>query len=104
MSAQPDPRLASPMRADSAEPTAFDPLRLCVFATVALLGWLLGPVALIFFASLGFAGYWRARRAGLTRSACLLRDTRLVLVYLGVLVAAGVAGVVLALRGHWLGW
>ena len=42
------------MRADSAQPTAFDPLRLCIFATVALLGWLLGPIALIFFAGLGF--------------------------------------------------
>ncbi len=104
MSAEPDPRLVSPVRADAAEPTPFDPLRLCVFATVALLGWLLGPVALIVFAGLGFAGYWRARRAGLTWSACLLRDTRLVLVYLGVLVAAGVVGVLLAVRGHWLGW
>ena len=25
----------------------YDPLRLCIFATVALLGWLLGPVALL---------------------------------------------------------
>ncbi|MFN8070221.1 MAG: hypothetical protein U0R66_00175 [Mycobacterium sp.] len=104
MSTSPDPRLVSPVRADSAEPTAFDPLQLCVFATVALLGWLLGPVALIVFAALGFSGYWRARRAGLTRSRCRLRDTRLVLVYLGVLVAAGVVGVLLAARGHWLGW
>ena len=104
MSAHPDPRLVSPLRADSADPPTFDPLRLCVFATVALLGWLLGPVALIFFAALGFAGYWRARRAGLTRSACLLRDTRLVLVYLAVLFAAGVAGVALITRGYWSAW
>ena len=27
----------------------FDPLRLCVFTTVALLGWVLGPVALLGF-------------------------------------------------------
>lgn len=100
MTAEPDPRLVCPARADSAEPAAFDPLRLCVFATVALLGWLLGPVALVAFAGLGFWGYWRARRAGLTRSRCLLRDTRLVLVYLGGLVAVGAAGVVLAVRGH----
>ena len=76
----------------------YDPLRLCIFATIALLGWLLGPVALVFFATLGFVGYWKARRAGLTRSKCVLRDTRLVLGYLAVLVAAGVAGVWLQLR------
>ncbi|MCB0932906.1 MAG: hypothetical protein KDB71_13550 [Mycobacterium sp.] len=92
------------MRADSAQPTAFDPLRLCIFATVALLGWLLGPIALIFFAGLGFSGYLRARRAGLARSRCLLRDTRLVLAYLGVLIVAGAAGLVLAVKGYWLGW
>ena len=34
----------APFPADAAgEPTApFDPLRLCIFATVALLGWVLG--------------------------------------------------------------
>ena len=76
----------------------YDPLRLCIFATVALLGWLLGPVALLFFAGLGFVGYWQARRAGLTRSKCFLRDTRLVLGYLAGLVGAGVLGLA---RGWW---
>jgi hypothetical protein len=75
-------------------PQPYDPLRLCIYATIALLGWLLGPVALVLFAGVGFAGYWRARRAGLTRSKCFLRDTRLVLTYLGVLALAGVAGIV----------
>ena len=88
------PRLVSPQRVEASvvEPGTHDPLRLCVFATVALLGWLLGPVALIGFAALGFVGYWRARRAGLMRSRCLLGDTRLVLVYLAALVAAGGVG------------
>lgn len=73
-------------------PTTFDPLRLCIFATVALLGWAAGPVALAVFAAVGFAGYWKARRRGLTRSKCYLRDTRLVLAYLGILLAAGLWG------------
>ncbi|GII77620.1 hypothetical protein Sru01_26020 [Sphaerisporangium rufum] len=71
-----------------------DPLRLCVYATVALLGWLLGPWALLGFAALGFAGYLRARRAGLTRSKCVLRDTRLVLAYLGVLALVAAVAIV----------
>jgi hypothetical protein len=79
----------------------YDPLRLCVYATVALLAWLLGPWAVAGFAGLGFAGYWRARRAGLTRSRCLLRDTRLVLAYLGLLALAGLLGIAWSVHG-WL--
>lgn len=70
-----------------------DPLRLCVFATIALLGWLLGPLAVLVFATVGFAGYLSARRAGLTHSRCVLRDTRLVLAYLALLVLVGLGGV-----------
>lgn len=74
-------------------PAAYDPLRLCIFATVALIAWLAGPWAVAFFAGLGFIGYWRARRAGLLRSSCLLGDTRLVLLYLAGLVAVAGWGV-----------
>jgi hypothetical protein len=74
-------------------PSAYDPLRLCIFATIALLGWAAGPVALAVFAAVGFAGYWKARRRGLTTSKCYLRDTRLVLAYLGILLAAGLWGI-----------
>lgn len=74
----------------------YDPLRLCVYATIALLAWLFGPWALLAFAGLEFAGYWKARRAGLTRSKCLLRDTRLVLAYLGVLALVAVTAIVLS--------
>ena len=87
--APPTPTAASPT------PVPYDPLRLCVFATVALIAWLAGPFAVVFFAGLGFVGYVRARRAGLERSKCLLRDTRLVLAYLGALALAGAVGAVL---------
>lgn len=69
-----------------------DPLRLCVFTTVAVLACLLGPVAVLVFAVIGVAGYARARRAGLLRSRCLLGDTRNVLIYLSAIaVLAAVA-------------
>ncbi len=79
----------------SSTPVPYDPLRLCIFATVALIAWVAGPLAVVVFAGLGFAGYLRARRAGLERSKCVLRDTRLVLAYLGILAVAGAVGVVL---------
>lgn len=90
----------SPPEAATEQP--FDPLRLCIFATISLLGWLFGPLAVVVFAGIGFAGYWKARQAGLTRSKCYLRDTRLVLAYLFLLAAAGVWGLVFRLQG-WLG-
>ncbi len=97
MSSPTDPRIVRPSDPQAPEGPgtegAYDPLRLCVFATVALLGWVLGPVAVLFFAGLGFVGYARARSAGLTRSRCLLRDTRLVLAYLATLAVAGAVGV-----------
>lgn len=80
-----------PHQPQSTAPT--DPLRRCILATVALLGWLAGPVALLGFAGFAAVAYWRARRAGLTRSDCLLGDTRLVLGYLGVLIILGAWGV-----------
>ena len=79
--------------------TPFDPLRLCIFASIALLGWIAGPAALTVFAAVGFYGYWKARRQGLKTSKCYLRDTRLVMAYLGILLAAGLFGMyVLAAR------
>jgi hypothetical protein len=73
--------------------TGSDPLRLCVFATVALLTWLTGPVAVAAFAVLGLVGYVRARRAGLLRSRCALGDTRLVIAYLALLLTSALAAV-----------
>ena len=95
-----DPRQVTPTRVAehaASETPPFDPLRLCVFATVALLGWVLGPWALLGFATLAIVGYGRARRAGLLRSRCKLGDTRLVLLYLVVLALAAGAGSYLSL-------
>ena len=66
----------------------FDPLRLCVFTTIALIACVLGPVAVLAFALVAIAGYAKARRAGLLRSKCKLGDTRLVLAYLTVIAVA----------------
>ncbi|MEP7021736.1 MAG: hypothetical protein ABI808_13890 [Pseudonocardiales bacterium] len=75
---------------DSAERT-FDPLRYCIFTTVALIAWAVGPpIAVAVMSALGIAAYWSAWRAGLRTSKCVLRDVRLVLLYLGVAFVAGV--------------
>lgn len=99
----PDPRQVAPPHASVAPgghaDAPHDPLRLCVFATVALLGWVLGPWALLGFATLAVVGYARARRAGLLRSRCKLGDTRLVLLYLVVLAAAAATALVLSFAG-----
>ena len=76
-------------RADQAE-SDFDPLRLCIFTTIALIAWIVTPpLAVVVFGAIGLTGYWKARRAGLLKSRCLLGDTRLVMVYLGLAVAVG---------------
>ena len=80
----------------------YDPLRLCVYATVALLSWLLGAWAVLGFAALGLAGYWRARRAGLDDAALRARLGQALPLNLGALLLSllglmcVVVGVVLA--------
>lgn len=70
----------------------FDPLRLCVFATIALITCIAGPLSLLVFAVVAIRGYAKARRAGLMQSRCKLGDTRNVLAYLVALaVLAAVA-------------
>lgn len=69
----------------------YDPLRLCVYVTVCLVAWAVGPPAAVAgFAALGLVGYGRAYRRGLVRSRCVLGDTRLVLAYLAAAFALGV--------------
>ena len=74
-------------------PAAFDPLKLCVFTTVALITVILGPVALLGFSVIAIAGYARARRQGLLRSRCKLGDTRNVLVYLSIVAVLAAAAI-----------
>lgn len=81
-----DPSVADP------EP-GFDPLRLCVHTTVALIVCVFGPAALLGFALVAIAGYARARRAGLVRSKCKLGDTRLVIGYLSVVALLAAAAI-----------
>lgn len=74
----------------SPAPQPFDPLRLCIYTTVAALAWLLTPWAMVtVFSGIALVAYFRARRAGLVKSKCKLGDTRLVMTYLGVLFIAG---------------
>ncbi len=80
----------------TSDPATYDPLRLCVITTAALIAWLVGPLAVAAFAALGLAGYVRARRAGLRTSRCVLRDTRLVIAYLCLIFVAAGTGFVLS--------
>jgi hypothetical protein len=69
---------------------AFDPLRYCIFTTIALLAWVLRPAAAVMLMSgLGVWAYTRAWRAGLRRSRCVLGDVRLVVAYLAASFVLG---------------
>lgn len=79
----------------------FDPIRFCVFTTVALLAWLLGPPVMVMAMSgLGLWAYRRAMRAGLTETKCVLKKPRLVLLYLGAAFASGAVGLAWRMV-HW---
>jgi hypothetical protein len=82
----------SPIQPTPATPS-FDPLRYCVYTTVALLAWLVSPPVIVMAMSgIGFWMYTRAIRGGLTRSKCVLRRPKLVLLYLGTVFVAGAVG------------
>jgi hypothetical protein len=82
------------MTTQSAERT-FDPLRYCIFTTIALIAWAVGaPLAVALMSALGLAAYVSAWRAGLRTSRCVLRDPRLVIGYLAVAFVASSAVVV----------
>jgi len=89
----------SPRQEEQPTASTTDPLRLCVSTTVALLTWLTGPAFVPALAGLAFFGYLRARRTGLTSSRCILRDTRLVLGYLGLVGLASVVALAWDIHG-----
>ncbi len=75
----------------------YDPIRFCIFTTIALIAWVVGPpFAVMVMSGLGLWAYATAWHQGLRRSKCLLRDPRLVMGYLGI---AFVLGLVFSLRG-----
>lgn len=91
-----------PVASGSQPRASSDPLRLCVFTTIAVLAWLLTPpLVVVWMATLGLLGYVRAYRKGLTRSSCILRDVRLILLYLSLSWAAGAYFTIRSVI-HWL--
>ena len=74
----------------------YDPLRFCIFTTVALLAWLFGPAVVVIMAALGIWAYARAIRDGLTKTKCVLRTPRLAITYLACALILGAIGV-----GRW---
>ncbi len=82
-----------------ARPLPFDPLRFCVYTTVALLAWIVSaPVMMMAMSALGLWAYRRAIRGGLTRSKCVLRSPRLVLLYLGSIFVIGAGALLYSVR------
>jgi len=92
---RPDPRIpAAFVGGPETRPPGPDPLHWCVYATVSLLTVVLGPAVLVAFSLIALIAYGRAYIGGRRRSRCLLRDTRLVLLYAAATLALGVVATV----------
>lgn len=75
----------------------YDPIRFCIFTTIALIAWAFGPpLAVMLMSGLGLWAYANAWRQGLRQSKCFLRDPRLIMGYLG---SAFVLGLIFTVRG-----
>ncbi len=69
----------------------YDPIRFCVFTTVALIAWIFGPpFAVALMSGMGLWAYANAWRQGLRQSKCVLLDPRLVMLYLGTAFVLGI--------------
>ncbi len=87
---------------DRSTPTVFDPIRFCIFTTIALLAWACGaPFAVMVMSGMGLWAYAHAWHQGLRQSKCFLRDPRLIM---GYLVIAFVLGLVFTMRGFLRLW
>ena len=89
-----DERIPAALREAGPSGAQPDPLKYCIFTTVALLAWFAGPVMVCAMAGLGIVAYGRALRRGQRQTRCLLRDTRLVVAYLAGALVLGLTGVV----------
>jgi hypothetical protein len=68
----------------------YDPIRFCIFTTIALIAWAFGPpFAVTLMSGLGLWAYVNAWRQGLRESKCFLRDPRLIMGYLGTAFGLG---------------
>jgi hypothetical protein len=78
------------------EPPVFDPIRYCVFTTVAIIAWVFSaPAAVALMSGMGLWAYVDAYRKGLRQTKCVLRDPRLTIVYLVLAFLAGITATVL---------
>ena len=82
--------------------TVFDPIRFCIFTTIALMAWVFGPpFAVTLMSGLGLWAYANAWRQGLRRSKCFLRDPRLIMGYLGTAFALGLIFTIRGILAFW---
>lgn len=89
------------MSANTEGADVFDPIRYCVFTTIALIAWLFGaPAAVMLTSGIGLLAYWHSWRRGLRVSKCFLRDPRLVMLYLAAAFVAGAAFAVRSALSH----
>ena len=80
----------------SSDRAVYDPIRFCIFTTVALLAWVFGaPAVVTAISGLGLWAYWHACRRGLRVTKCFLRDPRIAMGYLAL---AFVLGLVFSVR------